>query len=84
MIFSGSSGRAKKMYGVSPLSKWYTTEDAKKMVNCMVAQTNDLWAAELTHVGFYTVRAELNDRWHKIVYRTLCDVVKYSGGMHIP
>lgn len=68
------------MYEVShQYKKWYTTQDTKQVVNCVISQTNDLWAADLTCVGFYTARAELNDRWQKIVYKTICDCVKYSG-----
>lgn len=69
------------MYDTSHLSNWYTTQDMKKLVNCIITQTNDLWAAELEGIGFYTARAELNDRWQVIVYNTICDCVKYGGRM---
>ncbi len=57
---------------------WYTTQITTQPVSLRITCTNDLWAAGLKGVGFYTARADLNVSWAQIVYNTICDGVKYG------
>lgn len=69
------------MFNASRQSKpWYTKQAqvTTQPVSLRITCTNDLWAADLKEVGFYTARAELDVIWQQMVYRTICDCVKYA------